>query len=158
MAEDPRNAPPLQCSDIVFRAVAYPNLVRGNGSHKNGVFYRREDKDPNGLSVTTTIAACKAQFTDAPICGVRSLHIGLLRDRGFDTLPSPCWPTHANIQNIPIRKTDELAARNIAELLLEISRPVDNWQADNADELFQQNRNWDTTPYRAGEFPSERNF
>lgn len=133
-----RNPAPLQCSDIVFRAVPYPNLVRSNGTHKNGVFYRREEQDPNGLSVTTTIADCKAQF-DSPICGVRSLHVGLLRDRGFDTLSSS--PTHANIQNIPIRKTSEVDARNIAELLLEISRPVDNWQADNADELFQQNRN-----------------
>jgi hypothetical protein len=124
---------PYPCNTILFRAVPYDNLLRKDGTHKDAVFFRRNTTDPNGLSITTTISACKAQF-DLPIFGVRSLHVGRLRNHGLEVFPSSA--THANIRYVPTRSEDEIAARDMAAALIAMSRSVPNWETDNADELF----------------------
>lgn len=142
MDENPHVPAPFSCDTILFRAIPYDSLVRKSGEHKEGVFFRRQLNDPNGLSVATTIRACKELFNQ-PIFGVRSLHVGRLRDYGlelFDLLNQ-----HANIRNpdgtnIPTKAENEIAARNIAADLMEISRPVEDWDAENADELFTARR------------------
>jgi hypothetical protein len=131
--------PTYACDEILFRALPYPELIRKNGEHKINVFYRREVSDPHGLSVATSIRACKAQF-DNPIAGVRSIHIGRLRDYGLELFDRT--NNHANIRyadgsNIPARTADEPTARNIAEDLLNLSQPISYWDEDDADERFR---------------------
>jgi hypothetical protein len=139
MAEDSRIAAPFECSDIVFRAVPYDKgMLRKDGSHRDAVFFRRERQDPNGLSVTTTILACKAQFDD-PIFGVRSIHVGTLRDYGLElvrTSDAHANIRHANGDNIPTRTDNDPKARQIAADLIERSRPVPYFNVDDADERF----------------------
>lgn len=131
--DEESNVATYPCETILFRAIPYINLLRKDGSPKASIFFRREKSDPNGLSVTTTVRACKAQFND-PIFGVRSLHAGRLRAYGLELFPTS--PTHANIRYVPTRAENETTARDLADDLLTMSRPVPNWEADNADELF----------------------
>jgi hypothetical protein len=131
--------PTYPCDKILFRAVPYDSLVRkSDGKHKDGVFIRREASDPNGLSVTTSIRACKEQF-ERPIFGVRTLHVGRLRDYGLELFDRT--DAHANIRypdgdNIPTKDENEPEARNIAADLMEMSRPISYWDDDDADERF----------------------
>jgi len=126
------------CDKILFRAIPYDTLLRKNGTPKDGVFLLRATSDPNGLSVTTTIRACREQF-DRPIFGILSLHVGRLRDYGVEAFPST--ETHVNIRPIPTRDENEPLARQIAADLMAMSRPVENWDAENADELFTARKN-----------------
>jgi hypothetical protein len=136
MDEEP-NVAAYPCETILFRAIPYSSLLRKDRPLKPGVFFRRERSDPNGLSVTTTVRACKAQFNE-PIFGMRSLHAGRLRAYGLELFPTS--PTHANIRYVPTRAENETAARNIADDLMAMSRSVPNWEADNADELLLAER------------------
>jgi hypothetical protein len=141
MDENPQ-APPaeFQCSDILFRALPVYYLVREDGTHHPKVFIRRENH-PAGLSLFTTIRGCKENpdFQN-PIFGVRSVHVGRLRDNGLEVFPTS--DTHANIRyrdgtNLPLRREDEIRAKNMADLLMELSRPVSYWNEENADGRFQ---------------------
>jgi hypothetical protein len=138
--ENPHVPAALACNTIVFRAVPYPELIYKNGEHKEKVFIRRHEGDPHGLSVATSIRACKEQFTDRPICGVRSLHVGKLREYGLELFD--LGNQHANIRNpdgtnIPSRIEDEISAKNIAADLTALSRPIPYWNMEDADERFQ---------------------
>ena len=133
---------PVACSTILFRAIPYDNLVRKNGEHREGVFIRRSASDPHGLSVATTIQACKDLFA-RPNFGVRSLHVGRLRDYGLEIFPTA--PEHGNIRhsdgtNIPTRLENEIDAKNIASDLMEMSRPISHWAEEDADERFRELR------------------
>lgn len=139
MDENPHVPAPLPCDVIVFRAIPYDNLIRKNGEHKEGIFIRRQVSDPRGLSVATTIRACKELFNE-PIFGVRTLHIGRLREYGLELFD--LRGQHANIRNpdntnIPTRLDDEITAKNIAADLMNMSRPIPYWDDENADERFQ---------------------
>lgn len=125
------------CDKILFRAIPYDTLLRKDGTPKDGVFFRRATSDPNGLSVTTTIQACKEQF-DRSIFGILSLHTGRVRDYELEVFPTS--ETHANIRYIPTRDENDPLARQIASDLMAMSRPVEDWDAENADELFTARR------------------
>lgn len=75
------------------------------------------------------------------IFGVRSVHIGTLRDNGFDVFPDS--PIHGNLKFsdgtlTPRRQDGEPQANDVAELLMQCSRPVPYWNEDNADERFRE--------------------
>jgi len=143
MDENPRAPlPSFDCSDFLFRAVAYPELVRkSDGAHKWQTFARREQQDSEGLSVMTSIELCKHNPAfEKPIAGVRSIHVGWLRDHGFDAFRTSL--DHANIrflggENLPLRSGDQVAAQNSANDLLSLSRPVAYWAEENADDRFR---------------------
>lgn len=140
MEENPdARSDPFQCSDILFRAVPYEDLVRkSDGVHKHQTFIRRSQQDPDGISLFTSIQDCKDAFED-PIFGIRSVHIGTLRDYELEAFRSSL--THANIrqnngQNIPSRDDDHARAFQIADDLMGRSRPIAYWNDENADERF----------------------
>lgn len=132
-----RLLPFLPCDAILFRAVIYENLVRkSDGSHKPRTFIRRRENDPNGLSVSTTIDGCRRSLP-AGIFGVRTIHVGTLRDHGFDVVMDS--QTHGNLrlasgENTPRTQDNEPLANTLAEQLLNISRPVEYWNDPDADE------------------------
>jgi hypothetical protein len=124
---------------VVYRALPYDNLIKRDGSHKDNVFHRHPRRDPNGLSVTTTIRECKALF-ERPIFGVRRVNVGALREYGLELFPTSA--THANIrfrngENIPVLAENPNLARDIAGDLMRMSDPIPHWDAQNADELEQ---------------------
>lgn len=142
MNENP-HAPLIEtypCEQILFRALPFEGLVRrSDGVHKRQTFIRREEKDPKGLSLFTSIAACKAAM-ERPIYGVRSVHVGTLRDYNLDVFPDTV--DHGNIryrngENIPSRETNHPLAFQIADDLMSRSRPIHYWDAEDADARFQ---------------------
>src|SRR5687767_6050173 len=80
---------------VVYRALPYDNLLRKDGSHKPNVFFRHARRDTNGLSVTTTIRACKAQF-ERPLYGIRRVNVTALRLLGLQLFPDS--GSHANVR------------------------------------------------------------
>ncbi len=131
---------PFECSDILFRALPVHFLVKKDGTHHPKVFIRLETQDPAGLSLFTTIRGCKDNPDfQRPIFGVRSVHVGRLRDNGFELFRTS--DTHANIRyrdgtNLPLRSEDESMAKNMADVLMELSRLISYWNDDQADERF----------------------
>ena len=122
---------------VVYRALPYENLIRRTGEHKENTFYRHPRRDPDGLSVTTSIAACKAQF-QRPIFGIRRVDVAAVRAYGLEFFPDS--DSHANIRfpdgtNIPVPGVDDPTGKNIASDLMSMSVPVDHWDAENADEI-----------------------
>lgn len=138
MDENPQ-AVRLPSCQILFRALPYPDLIRrSDGKHKHQTFMLRPNED--GLSLFTSIEACKGEF-DSPIFGVRSLHIGQLREYGLDVfLDSPAHGNikYANGNNIPSKNQDHSRAFQVADDLMDRSRPVSYWDAEDADERFNQ--------------------
>lgn len=139
MDENP--LPPLPCDAILFRALIYENLIAKDGSHKVATFIRRREADPNGLSISDTIQHCKESMPTGIIFGVRSVHIGTLRDNGFDVFLDS--PGHGNLKFsngtlTPRRQDNETQANDTAEALLKYSRPVDYWDDEDADERFNR--------------------
>lgn len=136
----PNLLPPLPCEAILFRAIINPDHFRKDGSPKLQIFIRRRESDSNGLSIGDTIQHCKESMPSGVIFGVRSVHIGTLRDNGFDVFPDS--PTHGNLKFAdgtltPRRQDNEIQANDVAELLMRCSRPVPYWNEANADERFQ---------------------
>ena len=136
---DANPLPPLPCDTILFRALIYDNLISKDGSHKLQTFIRRREADPHGLSLVDTIQHCK-EGMQRGIFGVRSVHVGTLRDNGFDVIPDTTH--HGNLrlidgQNLPRRQDDELEANRLAEVLMNCSRPVAYFNDDDADDRFQ---------------------
>jgi hypothetical protein len=138
MDENP--LPPLPCEAILFRAIINSGSFKKDGSPKPQIFIRRREADPNGLSITDTIQHCKESMPSGLIFGVRSVHIGTLRDNGFDVFPDS--PTHGNLKFsdgtlTPRRQDNEPQANDVAELLMRCSRPIPYWDEEGADERFQ---------------------
>lgn len=129
----------LPSCQILFRALPYPELVRrSDGKHKHQTFMLRPNED--GLSLFTSIEACKAEF-DNPIFGIRSVQIGELQEYGLDVfLDSPAHGNirYANGENIPSKHQDPTGAFQVADDLMDRSRPVPYWQDENADERFNR--------------------
>ena len=72
---------------------------------------------------------------------MRSVHVGRLRDAGFEVFRTS--DTHANIRylggvNLPLRSEDETAARNVATRLLEVTKMISYWDSENADATFTE--------------------
>jgi hypothetical protein len=132
---------PLPCETILFRAIPYPDLIKGG--HKPKIFFRRENSDSDGISLFTSIAQCHAAFNQ-PIYGIRSVHVGRLLDlqAGLSVFPDEDSDDHFNIKHrdgelTPSLVRDAAACRNLGDDLMSVSRPVDYWNEDDADERFQ---------------------
>jgi hypothetical protein len=135
---DPHPLPELACETVLFHAIIYENHLNKDGSHKPQTFIRRREADLNGLSVNTSIRGCEQGLTRG-IFGVRTVHIGTLRDLGFDVFMDS--PDHGNIRFAdgrltPRRQDNEQGANDTAELLLGCTRPVPYWRQPNADDQF----------------------
>jgi hypothetical protein len=126
----PQSLQPYDCNQIVYRAIPRKEWVDDNGDPTADNYLRRE-RDVDGLSVSSTLADCKANFT-RPIYGVMTLHVGRIRDLGLQVVRDE--PTHALINDgargLPYRNENDLEALNLADELLKISRPVPDWNAD----------------------------
>ena len=143
MDENPQVVPHFYtvCT-ILFRAVSHAYLVKNDGSHKPKVFIRRDTADPRGVSVATSIQGCK-DLLPGGVFGVRSLRVGEIARNGIDYFPDEDDPSHANIKyrdgrNIPTRLENDPEARSIGSDLLAWSRPVEYWDAPDADERFNR--------------------
>lgn len=127
----------LPSCQILFRALPYKELVRpSDGKHKHQTFMLRPNE--GGLSLFTSIEACKAHF-DQPIFGIRSVQVHALRQYGLDAFPDEA--THANIRranrdNIPNKNQSQPEAFQIADDLMDRSRPIAYWNEPGADERF----------------------
>jgi hypothetical protein len=140
----PNIPPPYSCQTILFRAIPYDNLLfKKTGEHKPNVFFRRASSDPHGLSLVDSIQGCKDVF-GLPIFGVRSIHVGAMLDLNQDLwlFPDADAPSHANIRHrngdlTPRLVDNDPECRNLADDLMRISRPVEYWHEENADERFQ---------------------
>lgn len=137
---DAHPLPPLSCDTVLFHALIYEKQVNKDGSHKPQTFIRRRESDPNGLSVNRTIRGC-AEGLPRGIFGARSVHVGSLRDLGFDVFMDSA--DHGNIRFAdnrltPRRQDNETQANDVAELLLGCSRPVTYWNDPNADDQFRR--------------------
>jgi hypothetical protein len=134
---------PYPCNTILFRAVTSSYWIK-NGEHQPKIFFRRENSDPRGISLFDSIEACKTSMPSGIIYGVRSVHVGRLFDApsGIWLFPDNSDPSHCNIRfrdgTLTPRLTDDgPACRNVGDDLMSVSRPVDYWSDDNADERFQ---------------------
>lgn len=128
--------PQLACEDILFHAIIYENQVKKDGSHKLQTFIRRREADENGLSVNRTIQGCREGLPKG-IFGVRTVHVGTLRDLGFEVFFDS--PAHGNIRFAdgrltPRRQDNETEANDVAERLMEFSRRLDYWNDPDADD------------------------
>ena len=94
---------------VVYRALPYENLLNRTGKHRDNTFFRHPKRDPDGLSVTTTIQACKEQF-DKPIFGIRRVDVRGLRAYGLQLYPTS--ETHAKFVLLTTQ-TSQLLARTI---------------------------------------------
>src|SRR4051812_42375882 len=138
MDGNPHESPDFPANPaFVYRALPYDDLLSKAGRvHKDKTFLRHPVRDKNGLSVTASIAACKAQFT-REIFGIRRVNVTALRECGLELFPTS--NSHANIRfadnsNIPLaRGADDPAAREIAAKLMKASEPVLHWEDANAD-------------------------
>ena len=122
---------------FVYRALPYDDLLNRTGKHRDNTFFRHLTRDTHGMSVTTSIASCKAQF-DRPIFGIRRVDVAAVRQYGLEVFPTS--PTHANIRfangtNVPATREDDTLARDIAAALMRMSVPIEHWNADDADEI-----------------------
>ena len=134
---------PYPCHTILFRAIPDVHLLDKHQKPKKNCFYRRENSDPRGISLFSTIQACKDSCR-REMFGVQSVHVGHLYD-----LPSGLWLfpddndlAHANIRfrdgQLTPRVSDNLTdCQNIGRDLMSVSRIVEFWRDDNADQLFQ---------------------
>jgi hypothetical protein len=107
----PGTLPPYECSQIVYRALIYPQWLR-SGEVKRPAFYRREDEQ--GISVFPSPKYASLHLT-GDIFGFVSLHVGRLRNHGLDVVPDQ--PTHAEIIGVPTRNKNQGGAIEIADLL-----------------------------------------
>lgn len=143
MNERPRVQLPYPCNTILFRAITSEYWVK-NGRHKPTVFFRRENSDSHGISLFDSIQACKTSMPSGIIYGVRSVHAGRLFDApsNLSLFSDEHDPAHCNIRFrdgtlTPRLVDDSPACRNIGDDLMSVSRPVDYWNEDDADERFQ---------------------
>lgn len=134
---------PYPCNTILFRAVISPYWIK-NGKHLPKIFFRRENSDPSGMSLFDTIEACKTSMPSGIIYGVRSVHVGRLFDApsGVWLFPDDDDLSHCNIRfrdgSLTPRLVDDPAAcRNVGDDLMSVSRPVEYWEQDDADERFE---------------------
>jgi hypothetical protein len=136
MDENPQLSRLPSCQ-ILFRALPYKDLVRpSDGKHRHQSFMLRPDE--GGLSLFTSIQGCKEHF-EQPIFGIRSAQVSALREYGLEVFPDA--DDHGNIrqadgQSIPHKSQNPPAAFQVADDLMDRSRPVDYWNESNADELF----------------------
>jgi hypothetical protein len=134
---------PYPCNTILFRAVTSQFWTK-NGQHLPKIFFRRENSDSYGISLFDSIEACKTSMPSGIIYGVRSVHVGRLFDApsGLSLFPDEHDPAHCNIRFRDGTLTPRLVdngpeCRNIGNDLMLVSRPVDYWHDENADERFQ---------------------
>ena len=134
---------PYPCNTILFRAITSEFWIK-NGQHQPKIFFRRENSDPHGISLFDSIQRCKASMPSGIIYGVRSLHVGHLYDlpSGLGLFPDANDPSHSNIRfrdgSLTPRLVDSAPdCRNIGDDLMLVSRPVNYWNEDDADERFQ---------------------
>jgi hypothetical protein len=134
---------PYPCSTILFRAITSEYWIK-KGKHLPKIFFRRENSDPSGISLFDSIEACKTSMPSGVIYGVRSVHIGHLFDlpSGLGVFPDQNNPSHSNIRFRDGTLTPRLVdgaqiCRNIGDDLMSVSRPVEYWNAEDADEQFQ---------------------
>jgi hypothetical protein len=129
-AQLPQPLPPYDCAQIVYRAIPRSDWLDESGDPTIDNYLRRE-RDVDGLSVSSSLADCKANF-QRPIYGVMSLHVGKVRDLGLEIIPDE--PSHAAINDgerrLPFRNENEIEALNLADELLQLSRPVPDWNAE----------------------------
>lgn len=85
----------------------------------------------NGISVfsfpaTPTIENAHEQTPLKKVWGLGSLHVGKLRDIGFDVIPDPIpgYPNHALIVGMPTDEEDRKGALDSSESIADDSRVV----------------------------------
>ena len=135
---------PYPCNTILFRAITSEFWIK-NGEHKPKIFFRRENSDPHGISLFDSIQGCKDSMPSGVIYGVRSVHVGRLFDlqSGLGVFRDQNNQSHSNIRfrdgSLTPRLVDNdgYECRNIGDDLMSVSRPVDYWNEDDADERFQ---------------------
>ncbi|HEY6804475.1 MAG TPA: hypothetical protein VI306_12935 [Pyrinomonadaceae bacterium] len=141
MQHDPHDQSPYSCTTILFRAITSQYWIK-NGEHQPKIFFRRENNDPQGISLFDSIQACKKSMPSGVIYGVRSVHVGRLLDSpsGLGLFPDKHDPSHCNIRfsdgTLTPRLTESPDCRNIGHDLMLVSRPVEYWEAPDADARF----------------------
>jgi hypothetical protein len=141
MHERPHVQSPYPCRTILFRAITSQYWIK-NGDHQPKIFFRRENNDPQGISLFDSIQACKKSMPSGVIYGVRSVHVGRLLDlsSGLGLFRDETNPSHCNIRfrdgTLTPRLTESPDCRNVGQDLMLVSRPVEYWEAPDADTRF----------------------